>query len=183
MNTYAYGIKSDVAPNALEAELWAFLNNPPPEEGGLGKAEHFWNVCAMLWGPKSSKQFVRHPWADRMVNKACECKYLGISGAGSSGKSDLGAVWGIVNWLAAPKETLVLMTSTSLKESQKRIWGSVKAYWQAAPGLPGKLVDSVGMIRTLDGSGVFNDKEGIALIACENRENHRREKQARVPHR
>jgi hypothetical protein len=87
----------------------------------------------------------------------------------NSGKSDWGAVWGMVNWLAAPKSTLVLMTSTSLKESQKRIWGAAKAYWQAAPGLPGKLVDSVGMIRTDDGSGRFNDREGIALIACEKK--------------
>lgn len=168
--TYKYGIWFENPPTELENELRAFLLDPSPEHGGLGKSEHFWNICAMLWGPKSTKPFIRHPWAEKMTAKACQEKYLGISGCGSSGKSDWGAVWGIVNWLAAPKETLVMMTSTSLKESQKRIWGSCKSYWQARPGLPGKLVDSVGMIRTEDGSGVFNDKEGIALIACEKKD-------------
>lgn len=168
--TNNYGIVSPAPLTELELELAAFLLNPPPEKGGLGKAEHFWRVCSILWGPSSSKPFVRHPWAEWMTERACRYNYLGISGCGSSGKSDWGAVWGLVNWLAAPKKTLVLLTSTSLKESQKRIWGSVKSYWQAVPGLPGKLVDSIGMIRTDDGTGVFNDKEGIALIAGEKKD-------------
>lgn len=168
--TNQYGIISQEPLSPLELELAAFLKNPPPEAGGLGKAEHFWRIVEILWGPNSPKPFIRHPWAEWMAEKAAKFNYLGISGAGSTGKTDFGAVWGIVNWLADPKGTLVLMTSTSLKESQKRIWGSVKAYWQAAPGLPGKLVDSIGMIRTDDGTGIFNDKEGIALIAAEKKD-------------
>jgi hypothetical protein len=34
---------------------------------------------------------------------------------------------------------MVLVTSTTLKDSRKRIWGSIRDYWQAAPALPGKL--------------------------------------------
>lgn len=165
-----YGIQRSQQLSPLEAELIAFVEEPPPEAGGLGKAEHFWRIVEMLWGPESPKPFVRHPWAERMTTAACRNKYLGVSACASAGKTDWGAIWGIVNWLCDPKNTLVLMTSTSLKESQKRIWGSVKAYWSARPGLPGKLVDSIGMIRTDDGSGVFNDKQGIALIAGEKKD-------------
>lgn len=167
----AFGLTFPEQPTELELHLACFLHDPKPEVGGLGKAEHFWRICAILWGPKSAKSFVRHPWAEKMTVRACETNYLGISGAASSGKSDWGAVWGIVNWLAAPKDTLVLCTSTSLKESGKRIWGSIKAYHQAA-GLEGvgKLVESLHAIRTNDGSGVFNDKEGIFCIAGEKKD-------------
>lgn len=165
---HRYGISHQEELNALELELNAFLLNPP---NGLGKAEHFWNIVSMLWGPKSAKPFVRHPWAERMIGAACEHQYIGVSGCGSSGKTDCFAVWAIVNWFAAPKDTLVFCTSTSLKESGKRIWGSVKAYYTAA-GLEGvgKLVESLHSIRTNDGSGVFNDKEGICCIAGEKKD-------------
>lgn len=168
MIEHRYGLGNASPLTDLEVELKAFLFNPSQ---GLGKAEHFWNIVSMLWGPKSRKPFVRHPWAERMIGAACETSYLGVSGCGSSGKTDTFAVWGIVNWLAAPKDTLVLCTSTSLKESGKRIWGSVKAYYAAA-GLEGvgKLVESLHTIRTNDGSGVFNDKEGICCIAGEKKD-------------
>jgi len=306
---HAYGIFNVEQMSPLEVELAAFLKDTPASVGGLGRAEHFWNICAMLWGPKSTKPFVRHPWAERMAMESSRRDYLALNGAGScvagdtpipnpitgqepaigelyehqvqttvmtlggpmkasvpfikgrselyevtlangrrfrataghlvrtsdayvsveslqcgqrllgyvaarrktsytveevavqaitrtkeelfydltvpiehhyfaagaihhnSGKTDFSAVWAIVNWLAAPKDTLIFCTSTSLKESGKRIWGSVKAYYQAA-GLEGvgKLVDSLHAIRTNDGSGVFNDKEGIFCIAGEKKD-------------
>lgn len=171
MHLHPYGITAPEPLSQLELELQAFLLDPPASVGGLGKREHFWNICAILWGPKSTKPFVRHPWAERMTAEACEQNYIGVSACGSAGKTDWAAVWGIVNWLCAPKETLVFCTSTSLKESGKRIWGSVKAYYTAAAleGV-GRLVDSMHMIRTNDGSGVFNDKEGISCIAGEKKD-------------
>lgn len=170
MKAYPYGIFSPYDLTPLEVELLAFRDNPSPASGGLGKAEHFWRICEMLWGhPKCTTPFFRHPWAERMTEAACEHQYLGLCGAGSSGKTRWCAVWGIVNWLCAPTQTLVLCTSTSLKESQKRIWGAVKQYYMAVPGLPGKLRDSMGMINTDDGSGTFNDTMGISLIAGEKK--------------
>ena len=83
--------------------------------------------------------------------------------------TDFFAVWGIVNFIAAPYDTMVLVMSTTLKDSRKRIWGSTRDYWQAAPPLPGKLVDSMGLIRFDDGSGGTSDKCGITLIAAEKK--------------
>lgn len=162
-----YGIVNEQPLTELELELAAFRYNP---REGLGKVEHFWNIVRILWGPKSRKPFVRHPWAERMTSAACSHNYVGLCGSGSSGKTDWGAVWALVNWLCAPKDTLVLCTSTSLKDSGRRIWGSIKDYYSAA-GLEGvgKLVESLHTIRTDDGSGVFNDKEGISCIAGEKK--------------
>lgn len=305
-----YGISSPDRLSDLEYELIAFKRVPPPQVGGLGKERHFWNIIAILWGKGSPKEFIRHPWAERMVKYACEHDYLGVIGSGSSGKctapktpvlmfdgsvkmacevkvgeqlmgddskprnvlststgrsnmvriipdngdpwecnddhiltikrmwtediidisvkdylacsrtfkelhelfklgknpcrtgfsiqqlgpgdwcgwtldgngrfllgdftvthnTDWAAVWAIVNWLCAPEDTLVLVTSTSLKDSRKRIWGSVTAYFQAAGRLPGKLVDSMGTIRTMNEAGeANNDKQGIALLAGEKK--------------
>lgn len=108
-----------------------------------------------------------------MLKAACEGKYIGIAGSRSSGKSLTFALWGIVNFLAAPNETKVIITSTSLKDSRGRIWGDVEAYWQAAAAvmggeaaLPGELVSSQGLIRQRS-NGQQSDKYGLVLIAGE----------------
>jgi hypothetical protein len=168
MIDHPYGIKSEVQLSRLEVELVAFRRGLTRDQGGLGKPAHFWKIVKILWPKDSPKEFSAHPWAVTMVEALCTYDYLGIIGAGSSGKTDCAAVWAIINWLCDPENTLVLCTSTSLKDSRKRIWGSVTAYFQAVPGLPGRLVDSIGMIRTLSEDGsANNDKQGIALIAGE----------------
>jgi hypothetical protein len=144
----------------------------PVEKGGGGKAFHFWKIVEMLWGQDCNKQFNRHPWAERMTELACQHKYLGIHGCASSGKTAWGAMWSLVNWLCDPLHTMVLTTSTSLKESRGRIWGEVVSYYQAAKPLEsiGKLVDSSGMIITIDRDGNANDhRRGISLIAGEKK--------------
>jgi len=162
--------------NHLMRHLKAFRLGPSELPQGLGRAGHFKAVSDMLWGPTNKrKKFVWHPWAEKMLEAACEAmeqpkSFLSIAGAASTGKSDFGAVWAIINFLCLPNKTMVLVTSTSLKDSRKRIWGAIRDYWQAIPGrAPGKLVDSVGLIRfdmgTKDSTG--SDRSGISLIAAE----------------
>lgn len=163
----------------LELELACYRIGHSPEAGGLGRAGHFRKAAEILWPPveHSPKKFIWHPWAERM-NTVCHehpmtkkpYPHVGISGCGSSGKTDYMAVYALINWMCDPLGTLVLCTSTDLKASRKRIWGSVVQYYQPiARSLPAKLVDSMGILRTDDGSGIFNDKQGIALIAGEKK--------------
>lgn len=90
----------------------------------------------------------------------------------NSGKSEFAALWGIVSWMSDPLNTLVMFTSTSLKDSRKRIWASVTSLFQSIEFANdiGQLVDSVGMIRSRmpDGS-IGNDRCGIALIPGEKK--------------
>ncbi|HVI70298.1 MAG TPA: hypothetical protein VM656_02285, partial [Pyrinomonadaceae bacterium] len=163
----------------FEVELYCYKTGRTPENGGLGRAGHFRKIVETCWpvSKDSPKQFIWHPWAEKM-NTVCHehpltkapYPHVAVSGCGSSGKTDFGAVYGLVNWMCDPINTLVLVTSTDLKASRKRIWGSVVQYYQPlATALPAKLVDSMGILRTDDGSGVFNDKSGIALIAGEKK--------------
>lgn len=170
-----YNIWTSRPINPLELELYCFKIGWPPEKGGLGAAGHFKKAARMLWptpddcGEKRGKPFYWHPWADRGLDVLCRYQYPALSGCASSGKTELGAIWGIINWLAAPSETIVLVTSTSLKDSRKRIWGAIVEHFQACPGLPGKLIDSEGIIRTVGADGKMSDRCGISLVAGDKR--------------
>ena len=133
---------------------------------GEKRIPHFKNICASLWPNKqgSPKPFYFSPWTDRMLEAACKWNYLSVMGSGSSGKTQFFAVWAIVNFIVAPESTMVLVTSTTLKDARMRIWGAVCEHWLACPGLPGKLLNSQGMIRMQKGEE-FSERCGITLIA------------------
>jgi len=152
----------------VTVELTCLIKPPRKSPGPM---HHFKEVVDHLWNHPDSRNRVEWtPWLERMIEAAFEHKYLAVAGCASSGKSQAYALWAIVQFLCSPWNTLVLVTSTSLKESRKRIWGAITDLWRAVPGLPGKLVDSVGMIRFDDGSGKqFGDRCGISLIAAERK--------------
>lgn len=151
----------------LDIELVCFRQGLNEQMGGLGKYEHLKRIITCLWPLHTSKGktksgFEFHPWAEQMLQAACENQYMAVSGPKSSGKSQTMAVWALVNWLASPSETLVLVTSTSLKEARMRIWGAIRELYLAVPGLPGKLVDSLGILRLDEGES--SDRSAIVLI-------------------
>ena len=166
-----YGWEWPEEASDLTIELAAFKMGLGPECRGLGKAEHFWRVVDTLFNWEGSPApFNRTPWAEEMIEEACENKFLGVAGCASSGKSGTFAMWGLVEFLADPANTKVLITSTSLKAGRKRIWGSVVKWWRVlGSGFPGKLVDSLGAIRFVDEQGHAYDTAGLELIACEQK--------------
>lgn len=128
----------------------------------------FRTIVATLWGNCKAYPFEWHPWAEEMSEKVHNFKYVGVAGCANSSKTTFAAVYGIVNWMCAPHDTLVLVTSTSLKDAQKRVWGSITQYYAALGGdrfFPGRLVQSQGIIKTDDQSGVFDERRAICLIA------------------
>lgn len=139
-----------------------------------GKFQHFKNIVdALCSGPNPNGNFIWNPWSEAMLRAACKNNYVSIAGSRSSGKSLTFAWWAVINFLAAPAETKVIVTSTSLKDSRGRIWGDIEAIWQkiaATMGgennLPGELVSSQGLIR-YRANGQQSDKYGIVLIAGE----------------
>lgn len=131
---------------------------------GIDRSDHF-RYISRLW----KESFVWTPWADRMLDALCEYRYLAIAGCGSSGKSGMMALWAIMNFLCSPANTLVLITTTSLKDSDQRIWGDVKRLWSKLPdGLQclGKMVSSHRCLRYRDPYTEMDDeKAGIYVVA------------------
>jgi len=161
-----YGLIWGPEVSDLDIELLCYREGAPISPG---KPHHFRQAVDLLWNqPASSKNFVWHPWAEEMLEAACVNKYLSVGGCASSGKTDFFAVWGLIEWLCAPHATQVLYTSTSLKDSRKRIWSTVEDYFQAVPGLPGKLVSSQGVIR-FEADGLQSDKFGLTLVASDRK--------------
>lgn len=143
--------------------IWASKHGGPTH---YRKEDWFWEIVYTLWGKGAKKQFVCHPWAETMAEAASHYRYVGLSGCASSGKSDFSAVWGIVNWLAAPMETKVFASSTTKEEAKGRIWGKIRDYWDgAAFKLPGTFLNSVSKIITSDGVIKGSDTSGIQLVA------------------
>jgi hypothetical protein len=173
---FKYGFYWNKKDHDLSIELRAYRHGIKPSMGGLGQANHFREAVNLVWGEHNpQKKFLWNPWADRMLDASLEHKYLSVAGCANAGKSDFYAVYAIINWLADPMGTMVLITSTSLKESRGRIWGAVEEYWNAAEKvlgqdrLPGKLVSSLGLIKLNDADIKTSDRSGIHLIAGEKK--------------
>lgn len=156
----------------VEIEMRCFLRYEKHffTPGGLGRYEHCKRGIEMIWHPASRKPCTFNPYAERMFQGFCsEHQFLAFAGHSSGGKTFNPAVWAVWNFLCAPTETLVILTSTSLQASRKRIWGDVQNLWNAAleyfgGDMPGDLISSTGTIRSkID--GIKDEKAGIVLIA------------------
>ena len=169
--TLKYGRYWPDGVDAFNIELACFLLGLSEEDGGLGKFQHCRNIIDHLWNQEgSAMRFDWHPWAERMIEEACNNDFLSVAGCASSGKSDTYAVWAIINFLTNPKNTRVFVTSTSLKDSRMRIWGRIREYWRVIPNAPGRLVDSAGMIKYVDPiTGDATEDSGITLLAAEQK--------------
>jgi len=153
------------ATNTLTALLYGFRHH----ETNKAREYFFWRLCDELWNHDElpEKMMVKHPWAEDMVKAVIANRYVSIGGAASSGKSHTMAAWGIINWLCAPRDTLILLTSTTLREARKRIWGSVISLLSVIEGAPLKVRDSIGNVAYINAQGNLIERAGLSLIAAE----------------
>jgi hypothetical protein len=133
------------------------------------RSELFWFIANYYWGEDSGAKvkFIRHPWSERQIEVACEYQYPAIAGSASSTKSCTFAVFGLVTWLSNPMETKVLVTSTTIRDANRRVWAYVRSYYHgASEPLPGRYVHSASAIRTNQSASdkESNDQAGIELI-------------------
>jgi len=155
--------------NKIEALLIGFVDDKTTNKA---KEYYFWRLCDLIWNREDLFEplMVRHSWAEDIIKAAIENKYVAVGGAASSGKSHTMAAWGILNWLAKPDETLILLTSTTLREARKRIWGSVISLLTVAKNIietPFKIRDSIGNVAYVDPNGTLFERAGLSLIAAE----------------
>ena len=159
------GLKIPVT-NTVTALLYGFAKN----KNKKAKEYYFWRLCDEFWNRDDLPEhmMVRHPWAEEMIRAVIENKYVAIGGAANSGKSHTMAAWAIVNWLSAPRDTLVLITSTTLREARKRIWGSIISLLTVVEGAPMKVRDSIGNVAYINENGNLIERAGLSLIASAN---------------
>ena len=151
----------------LDVELYCYLKDTRNEcEGGrLTRWDHYRNAVDLCWNtnPNSNRKVIWNDWSEEMARAMIYNTYVSLAGCASSGKSDCLAVYGLISYLAAPQETKVILSSTSLAGARLRVWKSVSELW--CKGLPGKMVPSRGMIKGYNGDGEICDETGLQLIA------------------
>ena len=149
----------------LTALLFGFANH----ELVKAREYYFWRISDILWNRPDLPEplMVRNPWAQQIIRTCLENKFVAVGGAASSSKSHTMAAWGIVNCLSQPKDTLVLITSTTLREARKRIWGSIISLLAVIDDMPFKIRDSIGNVAYVNEHGTLLEKSGLSLIAAE----------------
>lgn len=149
--------------NALTALLIAFRDHHHPRV----REEAFWQIADILWNRGERPLFERHKWADMTVKTCIREKYCSFGGSAGSGKSYTLAGYAIVEWLCAPADTIVLLTSTTLTAARTRIWGCIEKLLDAAEGLPINVRSSIGSAAYVTPQGTVVETAGFRLIAAE----------------
>ena len=157
VSTTIYGYTFDHPITPLEAELYAFREGITPEEGGLGKFQHFKNAADIIW-----PDLIWHPWLERQIESLCENEWVSWTGCAASGKTYGSSLYALVWWLADPQHSSVILTSTTAKMIRKRAWANVQQLWNnASSQFVGNMVDSKTTLQATKG----DDKNAIFAVA------------------
>lgn len=172
-----YGLKFKNKMNQWFIELYCFRIGHPLEKGGLGKYEHLRKACAIAFPDK-----VWNPWMEEKIKCLCDDdyaikigattqRYVSWAGCKTAAKTHDSAFYAFMFWLAAPKETIVVLTSTTGKMVRKRTWPELQKLYREArdnltkyfgiPATCGNLVDSKTTLQAERG----DDKHSISAIA------------------
>jgi len=169
--THQFPVTGDWTSDQLGIEMVCFRIGHRRREGGLGKFGHFKNIVDLCWNNEempSLKRCIWNKWSEKQARELCRRDELGIAGSSSSGKSDMGALWAVVNYIVDPTHTKVLIMSTTIKGAKDKIWKTLREYLDALPSYPGKPLWStnqlLGSNYMEDGYG---DSSGIYLLAGE----------------
>lgn len=91
----------------------------------------------------------------------------------NSGKTETLALIGAMWFFLFPKDTKVIVTSTTVAAAKDKVWGKIKLIWMHLERyfgptiMPGKLIDSQNRIR-FEHNGIKSETRGIMLLASES---------------
>lgn len=140
--------------------------------GYLGQAWHFMRFCdAFFSDPRGLFHMEWNPNAVKIVEKFFDNKMLAIMGAASSSKSFTLACIAVGMYLLDPKNTKVLVTSTTVQTAKGKIWGDISYAWDQVCAVykswgvppPGKKMTGDPIIR-YESDGIISHKAGLELI-------------------
>lgn len=163
---YAYGVVTTAKLTDLEVELFCFLTNRKTEDGGLGRFGHFKKIAKQLF-PK----VVWNEWLSRQIESLCDdsglerigdstFKEIVWAGCATAGKTFAAALFAMVWWLAAPHQSIVVLTSTTSSMVRRRVWSVIQDLNNQVMdqnGYIGHMVDSKTTIQNEKG----DDKHAI----------------------
>lgn len=143
---------------------------------GLPLIEHYKRLWLLLW-PNEEVD----PWAELALKGWIENRILVLMGPKNTGKTNTMAKIALTDWWVWPNETLWLISSTTLKGAELRIYGRIKNLYNRAkelyPELEGRSLESLGCITnqrieatfTLRNNNLARTLErGIVVVPCKS---------------
>lgn len=151
MSTFSkYGKSWKKGTHEFQVELWMIIQTDEYLKAqGVTRAEVFKSASRHPW-----PHLDWHRWTELCNSeiRRPDAKVTVIMGAGSTGKTCTSGWEYLLEYYAAPHETLVLISSTDLSSLEGRVWGEIKMLHEMAvekfPFLPGYLLDSKHCITT-----------------------------------
>lgn len=127
MIVYGHEFPDDTPKAAIE--LFCFRNHDP--DCMLERHEHFINAIKALWPevmPDGQAGFIWSDWAYRAAKSFVNREYQTWWGPAASGKTTMAGIFVLTYWLADPKNTTIMVCSTSRDMLERRIWREVVRY-------------------------------------------------------
>ena len=132
---------------------------------GNGVVYHFKKAITALW-----PHFAWHNWSDLLIESFATHSEVGVMGPASSGKTYVSAAYALATAFIWPKNTSIIMSSTTRSGLQLRVWGSIKELFAKAKErrdwLPGKILESQFLLSMDSGEDVRDFRDGIIGVAC-----------------
>lgn len=144
----AYDDSGELAWDDLGIEMWALKQGDAfLRKHGKNLSEQFETLRQIIW-----PELDRHRWSDLCRDEVVNSKISVLMGCASSGKTHTPAWVFLLEYWCYPKDTCVLVSSTTVPSLKKRIWAEMTMLWQRGverfPKLGGHLLDSAIAITT-----------------------------------
>ncbi len=108
---------------------------------GEGLFHHFKALQTMLW-----PEDYHNRWTDWILRLLCEERIVVLGACKDSAKTRSVSKFALIDYWCFPHTTLILMTSTTNRGLELRVWGDIKSLWERAhsryPQLEGYPSDS-----------------------------------------
>lgn len=152
-------------------ELSGFRSN-----GGEGydtRLRHGLRLVRMLWPDQVSlyKKVVHYKTGETVIvwnsffmrtfRACCENKRLALTGCSSSGKTFGVSVYALLLFMSNPKNSTIMISTTSGSDSERRVWGEIKDLHNALPdeARVGTLIDYLKVITFDPGKELMGSRD------------------------
>jgi hypothetical protein len=141
-------------------ELYCFRENC-----GNGRFAHARNAIDLIWNVVYPNTFIWNDFSEMLIQSYCENKWVTVTGAGATWKTTSTAMWCLLNWYASPKDTAIIVTSTTLDGLRRRIWKEISKFYRLRAAV-GNMVQSRNCVQYEKG----HDDAGIFGLATDKGE-------------
>ena len=155
----------DFAPETTDAEIELCMFREGGVRSGLGRYQHLRNAIDRIWNDSLPNTYIWNDWTEWMMQRFCDTGWLTVTGPASSWKTTSLAMYVLVSWYASPKDTVVIVTSTTLDGLRRRVWKEIQKFYRLRPAF-GNPVQSRNCIQFEKGS----DESGIFGLATDKGE-------------